>query len=283
MKLSVITVVRNVAERPGLEALKKCLASVDRLPIEHEHIVQDGASTDGTVAFMEDYIKTFEAGNVKLQSVHDAGIYDALNRGIARSTGEWIYVLGADDRILAPDKLMAALEQGENENADMVASPVWSSEDCTRTLPFCPLRALCSMSFPHQGLLMRKHLIDELGGFDIRYRIGSDYDLILRALLSGARTSIFETAYTYYSLEGFSTANEADCRDEHLQILQGNLKVTESEAVRMSSFALAPWRLAVRYLMSRSPVLRRSARYLLLRCMANSIGLINKKGALFWR
>ena len=64
MRLSVITVVRNVLTRPGAEDFRRCLESVSRLDVEHEHIVQDGASTDETVALFRfrDFIRLWGAG-----------------------------------------------------------------------------------------------------------------------------------------------------------------------------------------------------------------------------
>ncbi|MGY4383519.1 glycosyltransferase involved in cell wall biosynthesis [Pedobacter sp. UYP24] len=80
----------------GLE-IADCLASIFKLAIEDlEVIVVDGDSSDTTI----DEIKKFEHPGLKWISEKDKGIYDALNKGVEMASGEWIYFLGSDDRLL---------------------------------------------------------------------------------------------------------------------------------------------------------------------------------------
>ncbi len=85
-KVSVITPTLNCAA-----TLVKCVQSVASQDYNNiEHIVVDGNSTDETLEILKPY-------NVSVISENDTGIYDALNKGIARASGEIIHILNADD------------------------------------------------------------------------------------------------------------------------------------------------------------------------------------------
>lgn len=89
--ISVVTVCRNsVQELPAAAA--SVLAA---LGAGDEWVVQDGASTDGSVEFL----RGLGDARVRLDSRPDAGIYDAMNRAAARAQGDFILFLGADDRL----------------------------------------------------------------------------------------------------------------------------------------------------------------------------------------
>jgi acetyltransferase-like isoleucine patch superfamily enzyme len=105
-KITVITVVRNGEKALGqtmLSVLNQTYGSV-------EYIVVDGASTDGTVGIIRSYdgrVKSGEFPNATLRwiSEPDAGIYDAMNKGIDMATGEWINFMNSGDYFTAKDVL----------------------------------------------------------------------------------------------------------------------------------------------------------------------------------
>jgi len=90
MKVSIVTVVRNAAG-----TIEECLQSVaSQSHVDVEHIVIDGASTDGTM----DVVDRHRDQLAVVVSEPDRGIYDAMNKGIAVATGDVIGTLNADDR-----------------------------------------------------------------------------------------------------------------------------------------------------------------------------------------
>jgi len=90
--ITVITVVRN-----GEKTLEETILSViNQTYANVEYIIVDGASNDGTL----DIIKKYEDRIDYWISEPDKGIYDAMNKGIDLSTGEWILFLGGDDLLL---------------------------------------------------------------------------------------------------------------------------------------------------------------------------------------
>lgn len=108
--LSVITVTFNAAA-----TLEACIESVLALKGEDvEFVVIDGASKDGTVALLERYGKMIDV----VVSEPDKGIYDAMNKGLDRATGEYVLFLGADDVLLHVPR------QELSEGADLVLGDV---------------------------------------------------------------------------------------------------------------------------------------------------------------
>src|SRR4051812_471640 len=96
--ISVIVVCKNPGPR-----LAAALSSVrEQLHVSTELIVVDGESTDGT----REWLESNRAGITTLISEPDGGVYEAMNKGIAVARGEWIYFLGADDR-LAGDMILS--------------------------------------------------------------------------------------------------------------------------------------------------------------------------------
>lgn len=89
--ISIITVTRNSAKD-----LPDCLASVAAQGgVDYEHCIVDGASTDGTV----ELLRAQTNARLRWISEPDRGIYDAMNKAVRMARGQWIYFLGADDRL----------------------------------------------------------------------------------------------------------------------------------------------------------------------------------------
>ena len=102
MKLSIITVAFN-AEATIAEAVASVIGQ-RQAGFELEYIIVDGASSDGTLAALEPY----RSGIAHIISEPDSGLYDAMNKGIAASTGDVIGILNADDTY-AHDGVLAAV------------------------------------------------------------------------------------------------------------------------------------------------------------------------------
>ena len=95
MKITVITAVYN-----GENTIEKTIKSVLAQAVKpYEYLIIDGESSDNTVKITESYRSAFETNNViyRIVSERDSGIYDAFNKGVRLSTGEFIAFLNADD------------------------------------------------------------------------------------------------------------------------------------------------------------------------------------------
>lgn len=123
MKLSIITINYNNAE--GLErTLNSVLAQTyDGI----EHIIVDGGSTDGSVDVIKRYVEKVKREEVRGKSVvwsseKDKGIYDGMNKGIRKATGDYIQILNSGDILAAPDvtsKMIAALNDAMSRDKSL--------------------------------------------------------------------------------------------------------------------------------------------------------------------
>jgi hypothetical protein len=178
--ITVITPVLN-----GVKHLEQCILSVARQTYPRvEFIVIDGGSTDGS----RDLIRQYDAVIDHWASEPDSGIYEALNKGIQASTGDWICVLGSDDFLYADNVLervatylsmcdpvvklvygSVAMLEGERE-LDVVERPWLEAKP----------RMSESTAVPYTGLMHRKSWFDQYGLYDTTFRIAGDYELLLR-------------------------------------------------------------------------------------------------------
>lgn len=182
LKISVVTAVFNARE-----TINSALASVARQNwTSVEHVVIDGESTDGTLEILRNDLDE----RAILFSESDRGIYDALNKGILRSTGDVIGFLHADD-VYADDLV---LERIAAVFADPLVGAVYGDLqyvrrddlDCVirhwKSNPFSANKFAWGWMPPHPTLYVRRSWYDRIGVFDTRYRIASDYHMMLRLL-----------------------------------------------------------------------------------------------------
>jgi glycosyltransferase involved in cell wall biosynthesis len=182
MKISIITATMNSAD-----TLDDCLTSVAQQSYPaSEHIVIDGSSSDGTLAVL----KRHHAKIAALVSEPDRGIYDALNKGLARATGEVVGFLHADD-VYADTEVLARIAAAfADPQVDAVYGDLVyvAKEDTNRVVrhwragAYRRERLAWGWMPPHPTLYMRRSAYARYGGFDLRYRIAADYDFMLRVL-----------------------------------------------------------------------------------------------------
>ncbi len=182
MKISVITVVRNNADTIA-DTLRSI--AVQTHP-DIEHIVIDGASTDGTL----EIVKRQGTRVAKIISEPDHGIYDAMNKGIALATGEVIGFLNADD-VYADDSVLTQVAQvmGDSSTDACYADLVYvGRRDVNRVVRYWRSRPYADGLFEkgwmpaHPTFFARRAAYHMFGGFDTRFRIVSDFELTLRFL-----------------------------------------------------------------------------------------------------
>lgn len=186
MKISVITCVYN-----RVATIADAIDSVSAQTYgEVEHIIVDAQSDDGTL----DVIRARQHDRLHLESGPDAGIYDALNKGCARATGDIVGVVHSDDW-LADERVLAWVAAAFAEGADVVYGDLdyVSARDPSRVIrawktgAFNLARLKWGWMPPHPALFVRRELLAELGFYNTTYRIAADYDLVLRLF---SRTSL---------------------------------------------------------------------------------------------
>ena len=191
MKISVVTAVWNRAATVG-----GAIDSVSSQTHAHiEHLVIDGASTDGTMAEVE----ARRSANMVVVSEPDRGIYDALNKGLRLSTGEVVGLLHSDD-FFADARV---IERIATAFADPAIDAVYgdldyvSASDPARIIRHwrageaTPARLRRGWMPPHPTLFVRRRVFEDFGAYDTQYRIAADYDAVLRWFGTAAITSAY--------------------------------------------------------------------------------------------
>lgn len=185
MKISVITAVYN---RAG--TIVQAIESVRGQTYAHvEHVIQDGGSTDDTL----NRIRSIPGVDINLVSERDGGIYEAINRGIARSSGDVIGLMHSDDYFAHRRVLERVAARFSDPSVQGVYGDLQyvSAEDTSKVVrhwrsgEYEPKRLARGWMPPHPTLYLRREVFDQLGSYDTTYRIAADYDAMLRYLALG--------------------------------------------------------------------------------------------------
>jgi glycosyltransferase involved in cell wall biosynthesis len=174
-----------------------CLHSVESQTYSNrEHIVIDGLSVDGTF----DFLKLNRSKLAVLVSEKDRGIYDALNKGIERATGDIIGFLHADDFYAHPDVLSHIAEAFEADSnicavyGDLQYVDKDDSSSVVRhwkSSQFSTKKLAWGWMPPHPTLYVRREWYEKIGGLDTRYRISADYFSILQMFSDSAFRPVY--------------------------------------------------------------------------------------------
>lgn len=171
--ISIVTIVRN-----DRDALESTLDSLDAQTYRHfEHIVVDGASTDGTVELLQ----RRPSPERQWRSEPDRGIADAFNRGLERARGDWIQFLNAGDCYLDAHGL-AAMVPHLRQPGVVAAFARLGDKTIPRRVPRPrdPLRRRALLA--HPATFTARTIFAARGGFDTGLRIRMDYEFWLRVL-----------------------------------------------------------------------------------------------------
>jgi len=182
MKVSIITATYNSA----LTILGTVLSLECQSYQNIEYIIIDGASTDNTL----DIINENCSRVTKIISESDNGIYDALNKGIAMATGDVVGFLHSDDLLAYPDAIKDIVTTISQYNADCVYADLdyVDKSDTNRIIrhwksgEFNMRKIGLGWMPPHPTFYMKRSLYQQWGGFDLQYKICSDYDSVIRYL-----------------------------------------------------------------------------------------------------
>ncbi len=179
--ISVITVCFN-----SVSTIEHTLQSVNAQDYPGvEHILIDGGSTDGTLEVIERY----RSGLACVVSEPDNGIYDAMNKGLARITGDVVCFLNADDQYASDRVLSLVAKQMHAEQLDALMGDIgfFHASNPSRQVRryrsnrFTPARLAWGWMPAHPALFLHRSVIDRVGRFNTTYQIAGDYEFVIRA------------------------------------------------------------------------------------------------------
>lgn len=196
-RISIIVPTFNAASLIG-----RCLDNLvrqSRLP--DEVLVLDGGSTDGTGEVVQ--ARASALPSLRWLSGPDRGIYDAMNKGVALATGDWVFFLGADDQLHDAEVLQRIAAHLDDGSDFVHGDVVRVSKQRIEGGPFDHDR-LCIQNICHQAIFYRRRLLERVGPYNLDYHIYADWDLNLRCFAAGCRPRHVPIVVSLYDGGGFS-------------------------------------------------------------------------------
>jgi glycosyltransferase involved in cell wall biosynthesis len=228
--VSIVTV--NLNDRAGLA---RTLASIGRQTFtDREVVVVDGGSTDGSV----EVIRENAAVVSDWVSEKDAGIFDAMNKGIRRARGTYCVFLNGGDSFASDDALERFFAAAEPVEDILYSDAVIEHEDGTTHVWETPEQLdwelFMRTTLPHQSSAFRRDLFARIGPYDTRFRMGADHEFYLRAIVvRGATTRKVAVPLALQVWGGFSN------QPRNYALLREERKLAKERA--LSPLLLAHW------------------------------------------
>lgn len=177
-KLSIITICLN--EVANIE--RTLISIVNQTFQDFEWIIVDGGSTDGTLNIIEKYRSRINT----LISEKDSGIYDAMNKGIKKSMGEYCFFLNSSDYLY--DKYVLENVFLPNPSQDIVYGNIvidlGKSQEIRSSPEKITIKHLLRDTLWHPVSFIKRELFDKVGYYDTLFQIVGDYDFFLKAIIT---------------------------------------------------------------------------------------------------
>ena len=179
MKISIITVCFN-----SQQTIKATIKSVLNQSYKQvEYIIIDGASTDNTIKIINEFSNSIDV----FVSEGDAGIYDAINKGITKSSGDVVGLLHADD-VFDNNSVVGNVMRLFDENIDMIYGDInyVDRKDINRVIRRWKSDSYTKGKFkwgwmpPHTGFFIKKSCYTKYGLYNLSLGSSADYELMLR-------------------------------------------------------------------------------------------------------
>lgn len=180
MKISIVTIVFN-----RKNCIAECINSVLEQDYQDvEYLIIDGGSTDGT----QQQIEPYKDRLAYYTSNKDNGIYDALNKGIGKATGDIIGILNSDDLFIGPTVLSQIVSTFKTTGADLVYAKGYfvdgnNKKKIKRVYSSCPFheKLLFYGWIPlHTTIFVHRKVFEKYGIYNSAYKIAGDYEISLR-------------------------------------------------------------------------------------------------------
>ena len=211
--ISLITVCWNSEKtiaRTIESVLKQCFTN-------YEYIIIDGASTDRTVDIIKQYEPLFK-GKLKYASEPDKGIYDAFNKGIRQATGKYVWLVNSDDYIENDAlQLIYNFSQNYKDGEEPIISGIMNvmgeKNKILYQVQSSPEKVKAAyrnntMGTIHPATIVPKRIYDEIGLYDINYKIIGDIDWFKRAYKANMPIAFLKEVITNFNTGGVSTASD---------------------------------------------------------------------------
>lgn len=215
--LSVITICKN---EPFIEAT--CQSVVSQTYQDFEWIVIDGASTDNTL----DTLSKYQYRINTLVSEPDSGVYNAMNKGIAKAKGQYLLFLNGGDMLYAPDTLKNVMPFLESGNADIFYGDSYrlfeEEEKCfIKTYPEKLVKNFfLDNTLAHQSSFIKREMFARFGLYREDFKIVSDKEKWLCFMENGAKFTHLPFVCSYFRMNGISRLPTELLKQEKIRMLE---------------------------------------------------------------
>lgn len=182
MKISIVTATYN-SENTVEDTIKSVLSQNYK---DYEYIIIDGVSKDNTLDIVRKYEPQFE-GKMKVFSEKDQGIYDAMNKGFHRATGDALMLINSDDLFARPDALELVVKEFEkNPDIDGVYADLYyvsqnNIDNIVRVWKTGEQKPMRKGWLPaHPTFYVKRESYEKFGYFNLTYSLAADFELMLR-------------------------------------------------------------------------------------------------------
>ncbi|GAB4199829.1 MAG: hypothetical protein OHK0057_28660 [Thermoflexibacter sp.] len=199
--ISVITPTFNADK-----TLIACIESVASQTYPYfEHWIIDGLSTDNTMEIIKEYTSKYT--HLKYISEKDTGIYNAMNKGITLAKGDWLYFLGADDRLYAKDVLFSVFTNESVEKYTLIYGDFFNERE-QKIISYKEVKLdkyfFLEQTICHQTVFTHKSVFETIGSFDERFKICADRKLIYDYFNKEIKTFYIDQTIVNYAGTGVS-------------------------------------------------------------------------------
>ena len=216
---SIITITYNavrLVEQTLLNVLSQSYPNI-------EYIVIDGGSTDGTV----DIIKRYESGLAYWVSEPDKGIYDAMNKGLQKATGDYVWFINAGDSLCSSDTVQSVVSRLQKRKTlpDIIYGETNIVDEERRSLGLRRLRAPRKLSWKsfrmgmlvcHQSFIPKRAVAPL---YDLQYRYSADFDWCIRCMKKARTIANTRLILINYLNEGVTTRHHKASLKERYRIM----------------------------------------------------------------
>lgn len=228
MKISIITV--NLNNAAGLKATLESVAM--QTCREFEHIIIDGGSSDGSVPVIKSYEEQIIANRTNTKTIYpmiswmsekDKGIYDGMNKGVKKASGEYVYFLNSGDTLATEDTIQEMIDA--IDDSDFVIGRVnksYQGRVVGQTNLLCEedmsLYQMFLHGINHQAALIKRPML-VMTPYDENVRLSADWKFFVQKIvLESAPVKFVDKLFANYDMTGVSSNLDA-LRRERMQIL----------------------------------------------------------------
>ena len=214
-KITVITATFNLIKDGREQFFRQCVESVHNQTYSNiEHLVMDGASTDGSLDLIKEYE---EKGWLKCYSEPDEGMWEGMDKGLKKANGKYICFLNSDDYYQSNDILEKAIRKLEETGADYLYGDLNVTKkegDFNIYLPTLSLEYFFKqMPINHEALVVKREVYERLGWYDLSYKTTIDYAFVCKLIMNDCSFVYLNESFLTVRLGGGTTQNNGVPRD----------------------------------------------------------------------